>query len=47
MLCVRFPALISLGGADRFLEDLGPNIPSNGIFGKVVETKVVQLVELG
>ena len=23
----RFPALISVGGADRFLEDLSPDIP--------------------
>ena len=26
---VRFPALISVGGADRFLEDLSPDMPRN------------------
>ena len=43
----RFPALISVGGADRFLEDLGPDTPRNQFFGKVVEAKVVQYVKLG
>ena len=43
----RFPALISVGGANRFLEDLGPDIPRNQFFGKVVEAKVVQHVKLG
>ena len=42
-----FPALISVGGADRFLEDLSPDIPRNQFFGKVVEAKVVQHVKLG
>ena len=43
----RFPALISVGGADRFLGDLSPDIPRNGFFGKVVEAKVVKHVQLG
>ena len=43
----RFPALISVGGANRFLEDLGPDTPRNQFFGKVVEAKVVQHVKLG
>ena len=43
----RFPALISVGGSDRFLEDLGPDMPRIKFFGKVVETKVVQHVKLG
>ena len=43
----RFPALISVGGANRFLEDLSPDIPRNQFFGKVVEAKVVQHVKLG
>ena len=43
----RFPALISVGGPDRFLEDLSPDIPRNQFFGKVVEAKVVQHVKLG
>ena len=43
----RFPALISVGGADRFLEDLSPDIPRDWFFGKVVEAKVVQHVKLG
>ena len=34
-----FPALINVGGADRFLEDLSPDIPRNQFFGKVVETR--------
>ena len=42
-----FPALISVGGADRFLEDLSPDIPRDWFFGKVVEAKVVQHVKLG
>ena len=42
-----FPALINVGGADRFLEDLSPDIPRNQFFGKVVEAKVVQHVKLG
>ena len=42
-----FPALINVGGADRFLEDLSPDIPRNQFFGKVVETRVVQHVKLG
>ena len=42
----RFPALISVGGANRFLEDLSPNVPRNQFFGKVVEAKVVQHVKL-
>ena len=41
-----FPALISGGGADRFLEDLSPDIPRNNFFGKVIEAKVVQHVKL-
>ena len=36
-----------MGGADRFLEDLSPDIPRNQFFGKVVEAKVVQHVKLG
>ena len=43
----RFPALISVGGANRFLEDLSPAVPRNPFFGKVVEAKVVQHVKLG
>ena len=43
----RFPALISVGGADRFLEDLSPDVPRNQFSGKVVEAKVVQHVRLG
>ena len=42
-----FPALINVGGADRFLEDLSPDIPRNQFCGKVVEAKVVQQVKLG
>ena len=42
-----FPALISVGGADRFLEDLSPDIPRNQFFGKYVETKDVKHVKLG
>ena len=37
-----FPALISVGGANRFLEDLSPDIPRIKFFGKVVEAKVVE-----
>ena len=37
----RFPALISVGGADRFLEDLSPDIPRKQFFEKVIETKIV------
>ena len=44
---VRFPALISVGAADRFLEDLSPDIPRNQFFGKYVETKDVRDVKLG
>ena len=36
-----------MGGADRFLEDLGPDIPRIQFFGKVVLAKVVQHVKLG
>ena len=43
----RFLALISVGGANRFLEDLSPDIPRNQLLGKVVETKLVQHVKLG
>ena len=43
----RFPALISVGGAYRFLEDLSPDVPRNNFFGKVAEAKVVQHVKLG
>ena len=43
----RFPALISVGGADRFLEDLGPDVPRDRYFETVVEPKVVQHVKLG
>ena len=42
-----FPALISVRGADRYLEDVGPNIPRDGFFGKVVEGKVVKDDQLG
>ena len=43
----RFPALISVGGANRFLEDLSPDIPRNQFFGKVVPGKVVKDDQLG
>ena len=43
----RFPALISVGGTDRFLEDLSPGIPRNQFFGKVAEANNVQHVNLG
>ena len=52
----RFPALISVGGADRFLEDSFNSfnsflnhlkVPRNHFFGKVVEAKVVKHVQLG
>ena len=43
----KFPALISVGGADRFLEDLGPDIPRNQFYGKLVLAKVVHHVKLG
>ena len=36
-----------MGGANRFLEDLNPDIPRNQFFGKIVEAKVVQHVKLG
>ena len=36
-----------MGGADRFLEDLGSDIPRNQSFRKVVEVKIVQHVKLG
>ena len=42
-----FPALISMGGADRFLEDLSPDVPRDRYFETVVEPKVVQHVKLG
>ena len=32
----RFPALISVGGADRFLEDLSPDVPGDQYSEKVV-----------
>ena len=32
----RFPALISVGGADRFLEDLVPDVPRDRYFETVV-----------
>ena len=32
-----------MGGADRFLEDLGSDIPRNQSFRKVVEVKIVKL----
>ena len=35
------PALITVGGADRFLEDLSPDITRDLFLGKVVEAKVV------
>ena len=43
----RFLALTSVGAADRFLEDLSPDVPRNQFFGKVVETRVVQHVTVG
>ena len=36
-----FPALITVGGADRFLEDLGSDITRDWFLGKLVETKAV------
>ena len=36
-----------MGGAGRFLEDLGSDIPRNQSFRKVVEVKIVQHVKLG
>ena len=42
----RFPVLISVGGANRFLEDLGSDTPRNQFLGKVVEAKDVQHVNL-
>ena len=42
-----FPALISVGGANRFLEDLSPNIPRDWFFETVVEAKVVKHDKLG
>ena len=36
------PAQISVGGANRFLEDLSPDIPRDWFFGKVVAGKVVK-----
>ena len=42
-----FPALISVGSANRFLENLSTGIPRDGFFRKVTETKVVQHVKLG
>ena len=36
-----------MGGADRFLEDLSPDIPRDKNFETVVEPKVVQHVKLG
>ena len=36
-----------MGDADKFLEDLGSDIPRNQFFGKVVLAKVVQHVKLG
>ena len=43
----RFPALISVGSADRFLEDLGPDITRDRYFEIVVEQIIVQHVKLG
>ena len=42
-----FLALISVGGTNRFLEDLSPDIPRDRFFGKVVEGKVVKDDPLG
>ena len=42
-----FPALISVGGADRFLEDLSPDIPRDWFLSKIVGTKPVEDDYLG
>ena len=42
----RFLALISMGGSDRYLEDLSLNIPI-WCWGKVLKPKVVKAVKLG
>ena len=36
-----FPALMAVGGADRFLEDLSKDDTRDWFLSKVVETKVV------
>ena len=43
----RFPELISVGGDDRFLEDLIPDIPRDSFFETVFETKVVNYDHIG
>ena len=43
----RFPALISMGGANRFLEDLISSTPKKWVFGNIIEAKDVQEVKLG
>ena len=41
-----FPALITVGGSDRFLEDLSKDNTRDGFLIKVVETKVVRDVQV-